>query len=313
MSDIFSEVEEKTSLAMTNQMEMLTFHLTDGQLYGINVFKVIEVLECPKRIIKMPNAHVAIKGAIDHRGKPINVIDLSEALGLEPVDYKNDLSYIIVCEYNNVTQGFLIRETDSLVQKNWNDIKSPSGLLGFQAYLTALAYTDDEQTIQILDIEKVLAEILDMSEELSEDMLEKVMESDYSDCHILGVDDSMTARTMLQSVFDKVGAKYKLMDSAVRAFEYLEGLPDEEIAKIGLVVSDIEMPGMDGFTFARKIKKDPRLSGLYVMLHSSMSNKSNMLKAQQVGADDFLAKFNPDVIVEKIMTQLDKYQIINSK
>jgi len=297
VSDIFSEVEEKTSLAMTNQMEMLTFHLTDGQLYGINVFKVIEVVESPKRIIKMPNAHVAIKGAIDHRGKPINVIDLSEALGLEPVDYKNDLSYIIVCEYNNVTQGFLIRETDSLVQKNWNDIKSPSGLLGFQAYLTALAYTDDEQTIQILDIEKVLAEILDMSEELSEEMLEKVMEADYSDCHILGVDDSMTARTMLQSVFDKVGAKYKLMDSAVRAFEYLEGLPDEEIA----------------ITFTRKIKNDLRLSGLYVMLHSSMSNKSNMLKAEQVGADDFLAKFNPDIIVEKIMTQLDKYQMTNSK
>ena len=138
-----------------------------------------------------------------------------------------------------------------------------------------------------------------------------MLEADYSDCHILGVDDSMTARTMLQSVFDKVGAQYKLMDSAVHAYEYLEGLPDEEIAKIGLVVSDIEMPGMDGFTFTMKIKESPKLSKLYVMLHSSMSNDSNKLKAEQVGANDFLAKFNPDIIAEKIMTQLDSYRVVN--
>jgi two-component system chemotaxis response regulator CheV len=301
MSDLFEEIEERTTLALTNQMEMLTFHLTDSQIYGINVFKVIEVLECPDKIIKMPQSHYAINGVIDHRGKPINIIDLSLSLGLTPVNYREEMGHIIVCEYNNAVQGFLIKNPDKLITKSWDEIKSPTGMLSSYGYLTSLAYTDEGETIQMLDIEKILAEVLEMDHGLSEEMMEQIRKTDYSHFHAIGVDDSKTARTMLQSVFDGIGLNYQLMDHAAKALEYLEALSDEEIKKHRLIISDIEMPGMDGFTFTRKLKEIPRLSGIHVMLHSSMSNKSNMLKAKQVGADEFLAKFHPDSLAEKII------------
>ncbi|WP_420266964.1 chemotaxis protein CheV [Candidatus Magnetominusculus dajiuhuensis] len=311
MSNVVDEIEQRTNLAMSNQLEMLTFYLSDDQLYGINVFKIIEVLECPPKITKMPNSHSAVKGTINFRGKSIAVIDLSDALEMEPVDYKNTISYVIVCEYNYLIHGFLINSPNTLINRSWEDVKSPSAIMSKTACLTALAYTDDGKTIQLLDIEKILAETIGIEEELSDDFKENIEKEaktvNFKDYHLLIVDDSKSALMMLKSVVEKLGVTYTMMDSAVNAIQLLEEFSNDDVPiteRFAMIISDIEMPGMDGFTFTRKIKGNPKLAGLYVILHSSLSNKSNVDKAKQVGSNDFLPKFRPDEIAKKILDRI---------
>ncbi|HIJ59408.1 MAG TPA: chemotaxis protein CheV [Nitrospirae bacterium] len=304
------EVEKRTSLALSNKMEMLIFYLYDRQLYGINVFKIIEILECPKAMTKLPLANPAICGAIDFRGNPVTVIDLGFVLGLPKVDYAKMICYIVICDYNNTINGFLIINPDSLINRSWDEIKSPSGMLTKSAYLTAIAYNDNGDTIQILDIEKILSEVIGVDEILSDEFSN--LKDDMSQYHILLIDDSKTARQLVQSVLEKLGVTFTIFDSAVDAIENLKqrARAGEELVKtINLIICDIEMPEMDGFTFVRKIRENNLLSNLKVMLHSSMSNPSNKMKANLVGANDFVAKFKPNELAERIIHHL---RMVNS-
>ncbi|MCX8070692.1 MAG: chemotaxis protein CheW, partial [Thermodesulfovibrionales bacterium] len=184
---VMEEVDRRANLALSNQMEMLIFYLSDRQLYGINVFKIIEILECPKVMTKLPLSHEAICGAIDFRGNAVTVIDLGYVLGLPKVDYANKICYIVICDYNNTINGFLIINPDSLINRGWDEIKSPSGLLTKSAYLTAIAYNDNGDTIQILDIEKILAEVIGVDETLSNDFVKD--KDDMSQYNVMLIDD----------------------------------------------------------------------------------------------------------------------------
>ncbi|MCI4626913.1 MAG: chemotaxis protein [Candidatus Magnetoovum sp. WYHC-5] len=294
-----------------NQMEMLTFFLTDNQLYAINVFKIIEILECPSKITTLPHAHPSIKGTINFRGKSISIIDVAEFLKLDVLDYKNKLCYVIVCEYHKMVQGFLISAPDTLLSRGWEDIKKPGDMVSSCAYLTAVTHSEDGKMIQILDIEKMIIEIIGVSEELAEEYIEMSKDERYKKHHILLVDDSKAARTMMKTVLDKMGVTFTLMDSAVGALQLMEDLSEsgDNIPKMfSMVISDIEMPVMDGYTFCRKIKSNAKLSNLYVMLHSSLSDKASIVKAEQSGSDDFTPKFDPNVIAVKIMRRIDELE-----
>ncbi len=303
--DILLEADQRTNLAFSNQMEMLVFYLTDNQMYGINVFKIIEVIECPPTVTKIPNSHSSVKGTIDFRGKAVTTIDISEFLDMPPQDYKNSLSYVIVCEYNNNIQGLLITNPDKLITRSWDDIKSPSGMLSDSGYLTAIAYTDENEMIQILDIEKMLIEILGLDVEISKELINEVKTSSASSNHVLFIDDSKAARVVIQSVLDQLEFTYESFESASEAILSLEsrtGMKDE----FCMIICDIEMPGMDGFTFTRRLKQNPIYKDTFVLLHSSMSNPTNRIKAEQVGADDFIAKFQPDLLAKKIIDIVGK-------
>lgn len=305
MDTVFDEVDKRTSLALSNQMEMLVFYLNDQQLYGINVFKIIEIIECPNTVTKIPLAHPSVIGTVDFRGKAIVTIDLGDVLGLPGFDYKNNLSYIIICEYNNAINGFLIKNPDKLINRGWEEIKSPTGLLSHSGYLTAIAYDDNNETIQVLDIEKILAEIVGISQELSIEIKEKM--SDMTGRKVLVVDDSQTARIMVKSVLDQAGIQSTVMDSATGALQLLEGIyvkGADKTAGFDMIICDIEMPGMDGFTFTRKVRETPETAGIYVVLHSSLSNPSNKAKAELVGANDFISKFQPDILITKVLEKL---------
>ncbi|MBF0613034.1 MAG: chemotaxis protein CheW, partial [Magnetococcales bacterium] len=152
--NFIDEAMRRTNLAFSNQMEMLTFFLSDQQQYGINVFKIIEVIETPSTITKIPQAHPAMVGSINFRDRVVTVIDLSFGLGMQPVDRKG-FSYIIICEYSNSVQGLLISHPNKLINKGWDEIKKP-GNSWQSGYLTALTYDEDGNAIQILDVEKIL-------------------------------------------------------------------------------------------------------------------------------------------------------------
>jgi len=295
MTSSLDEALQRTKLAQSNQMEMLTFRLTDEQLYGINVFKIIEIIECPHHIDRMPNSHPAVKGALDFRGNALAVIDLSEAVGLPSKDFRDELAYIIICEYNQSLTAFIIHSPDTLLTRSWQDIHKPAGVNAQS--LVAIAYADGGEAIMLLDIESILSEIIGIERNFKSLAMTEA-EGKGTGRHVLVVDDSRTAIMLLQSVLDKMGFTNTARMSATQALEYLE----QEHSRVDLVISDIEMPGMDGFTFTRTMRENEHYKHLKVILHSSMSNPSNRIKAEQCGADRFVAKFDPDSLAGEIFS-----------
>ncbi|KJR41764.1 Response regulator receiver modulated CheW protein [Candidatus Magnetoovum chiemensis] len=212
-----------------------------------------------------------------------------------------------MCEYNATTQGLLITEPNMLINRSWEDIKDPTTFISRSAYLTALTYTDKGETIQILDIEKILGEIIGVDETMSEEILKEAEEEDLKKHNIFVVDDSRAARTLIATVLEKIGVSYTLFESAVAAYEkLLEMAKDDKpiYEHLSMIISDIEMPSMDGFTFTKNIRSNPKLADLYVVLHSSMSNESNLKKAKQLGADDFIPKFQVDNIANIVLNKV---------
>nr|WP_320116725.1 chemotaxis protein [uncultured Desulfuromonas sp.] len=291
------EVMTRTSLSHSNQMEMLTFRLTDGQLYGINVFKIIEIVECPGRLDRIPYSHPSVKGIVDFRGQAITVIDLSEAVGLPSVNYKTDLAYLVVCEYNKQLNAFLVATPEVLLTRSWQDIKKPDGIDA--PALVAIAYNDTNEMVLLLDIEGILAEVIGLEGGIEEQVLEHA-EHVCQGKHILIVDDSNAALTLMRKTLTDSGMKVTEFSSAVRALESLSPPQQQEAADFDVIISDIEMPGMDGFTFTRTLKTLSRFEHVPVILHSSMSNPTNEIKAREAGATAFIAKFDPNVLVGRI-------------
>lgn len=293
MGSSLEEALQRTSLSDSNQMEMLTFRLTDRQLYGINVFKIIEILECPHKIDRIPQAHPAVKGALDFRSTPITAIDLSQAVGLPVKDFTDELAYVVICEYNQKLTAFIIQSPETLLTRNWKEIHKPEGISA--PSIVAIAYADDNETILLLDIETVLASIVGIDNDLETESMKSATGKGQGQ-HVLVVDDSKSAIALLQTLLDRLGFTNTAVQSASQALEYLE----RGNTSVDLIISDIEMPGMDGFTFTRTVKDNQALKHHKIMLHSSMSNPSNRIKAEQAGADGFVAKFDPELLAKQI-------------
>ena len=304
---LMAEVDQRTNLAYSNEMEMLTFYLTDKQLYGINVFKIIEIMECPQSITKVPYSHPVIKGSIDFRGHPISLFDLADGMGLTPIDYQNSLSYVLVCEYSDTVQGFLVSHPNMLINKNWNEIIKPEGSVYDSSFLTAITYHNGVP-IQILDVEKVLSEIIGIKTTISDSLVQKGEAMDIGQHRILAVDDSKAACQLIETAMRQLGIQHTVVSDAQEALDILAQSVQENGGKcpFTIVFTDLEMPGMDGFTFTRKVRENPALAEIYLAIHSSLSNRSNKDKAQQMGANDFIPKFTPDRIAEVILTQVER-------
>ncbi len=303
MDTLTDEIDRRTNLAFSNRMEMLSFFLTDSQQYGINVFKIIEVVETPKEITKIPHAHPAIIGAFTFRGKTVTVIDISFSLGMASVDQKNSISYIIVCEYSNTIQGFLISQPNKLLNISWDDVKKMSGITPSSGYLVGITFEKDGTAVQILDIEKILGEVIGLDDKISQELIDQEL-TDASDLQVLVLDDSKAARGMMKNALDQLGIHHALFEEGHLALEALTKSLQKGEMPFSLILSDIEMPGMDGFTFTRKVKSNPDLKNIPLVLHTSMSNKANRSKAISVGADGFVPKFQPDVIASLVLERL---------
>ncbi|MBF0176523.1 MAG: chemotaxis protein CheV [Magnetococcales bacterium] len=307
MDNFMKEIDQRSNLAFSNQMEMLTFFLTDSQQYGINVFKIIEVIETPKNVTVMPQSHPAILGAINFREQLVTVIDLASALSMAPVDTNEGVSYVIICEYSGSIQGFLISSPNKLITRSWKDIRSPGNGTQSSGYLTALTYDDEGKSIQILDIEKVLGEIMGVEDTVPQEMIEEGHKLSIDNFHVMAVDDSRAARNLLSSTLEQLGVQHHVFDNAESAFAALEkSLEPNSRFRYCLIISDIEMPGMDGFTFTRQVKANPDLAKIQLVLHSSMSNQANKVKADAVGANDFIPKFQPGNIARVVLEQVSR-------
>jgi two-component system chemotaxis response regulator CheV len=289
MAGVLEIVDRRTQLAGYNRLELLLFWLNSKQRFGINVFKVREVLECPA-LRRLPGAHAAIRGLAHVRGRTLPVIDIGLLIG-EPEPASPVGRYLVITEFNRSVQGFLIGTVDRIVNREWAAVLPPPQGMGANGYLTAITHVDGD-VVAILDVEKLWAEVF--GADLAP--LGRMPEPASPLAHrVLIVDDSSTARKLIGRTLESLGLSCLFANDGAEALGLLQRLAREPQtgAKVALVISDIEMPRMDGYTLTAQIRRDPQLKGLAVLLHSSLSGVFNDAMVKQVGADRFLPKFNP--------------------
>ncbi|MGQ7858234.1 chemotaxis protein CheV [Pseudomonas sp. 32A] len=304
MAGLMASVNSRTQLVGQNRLELLLFRFNDRQLYGINVFKVREVIRCPKLSV-LPKSNINICGVANIRGTSIPILDLAMATGLPGVK-DTESAFVILTEYNSRVQGFLVFAVEQIVNLNWEDIHPPPKGSGENNYLTAVTHIGN-QLVEIIDVEKVLTEISPSSEEISLGVVDDEVSRLARQLRVLTVDDSMVARKQVTRCLETVGVEVVALNDGRQALDYLRAMleegrkPDEEFL---MMISDIEMPEMDGYTLTAEIRNDPRMANLHIVLHTSLSGGFNQAMVKKVGADDFLAKFRPDDLAGRVVARI---------
>lgn len=310
--NMLAGIDARTNLAGTNRMELLLFKLGSPATYGINVFKVREVMR-QVDITRSPDLHEHIAGMASLRGQLLPVIDL---IGLCGNPAPETPPIMIVTEFSHTAQAFLVESVETIIRINWSDVHQPPTMLSNGSKLTGVTELDDGRLVSILDVEQMLhvlsgkSDIIDVPETVVAD------ETLPSNIRIFFADDSAFARAQLKQILDKLGLAtecaingreaWAKLDAFARATDALGGRVADAIP---IIITDIEMPEMDGFMLTRNIKGDRRFEGVKVLLHSSMSEASNRTKGLAMGADGFLAKFNPADVAETLQRFLaEKYQ-----
>ncbi|WP_299004134.1 chemotaxis protein CheV [uncultured Shewanella sp.] len=304
MSRILDSVNKRTQLVGQNRLELLLFKLNGRQRFGINVFKVKEVLQCPK-LTSLPKLNNNIRGVAHIRGVTISVIDLSAATGGRPIEDTSGC-FIIISEYNRSVQGFLVRSVERIINMNWESIMPPPQGTGRYSYLTAVTEIDSE-LVEILDVEKILDEVSPANTNISKELDEQLTIDKNKHYHIMVIDDSSVARKQIIRALSALDLQIDTAKDGKEALNKLKNIAagmDNVANEIPLIISDIEMPEMDGYTLTAEIRDDPKLKDIKVVLHTSLSGVFNQAMVEKVGADDFIAKFNPDELAGAVNKHL---------
>lgn len=309
MSKLLDSIDQRTRLVGENRLELLMFRLSGKQLFAINVFKVQEVVKVPP-LRQVPHSHPHIRGVVHLRNQTVPVIDLSAAIGAGAL---TDLTQanLIVAEYNRSVQAFLIGAVDRIINLNWELILPPPKGTGRSHFLTAITRLDD-QLVEILDVERVLADIIPYSTKVSDAVLDVDLaeEARKRKLKILLADDSPTAVRQVQATLKNLGVEVMFVQDGLQALSQLQQWTREGrklSEEILMLITDAEMPEMDGYRLTSEVRKDPLLKDLYVVLHTSLSGNFNKAMVEKVGCDDFLSKFQPDELAKVVQKRLREF------
>ncbi|MCF2947724.1 chemotaxis protein CheV [Paraglaciecola aquimarina] len=303
MSELMSSIDQRTQLVGENRLELLMFKLGTRHIFALNVFKVREVITVPK-LNQMIGSHRHLKGVTNYRGKSIPVIDLRSAVHITTGQESYQAENVIITEYNRSVQGFLIGKVMNIVNTSWSDIQPPPSTAGKNNYLTAITQVEIEEKVElveIIDVEKVLAEIVEYDTTISEEVLDEEVASHLRGQKILIVDDSSTARWQIKETLSQLGIEIIEQQDGLKALNLLRSWADEGkkvTDEILMMFTDAEMPEMDGYRLTAEVRQDPRMSDLFIALNTSLSGSFNEAMVQKVGCNRFISKFQPDLLVD---------------
>lgn len=309
MSKLLDSIDQRTRLVGENRLELLMFRLSGKQLFAINVFKVQEVVKVPP-LRSVPHSHRHVLGVAHLRGQAVPVIDLSAAIGTGPLPDALK-SNLIIAEYNRSVQAFLIGAVDRIVNLNWEIILPPPKGTGRGHFLTAITKIED-QIVEILDVERVLADIIPYNTQVSETVLDRNLaeRARTRKLKILLAEDSPTAVRQVRETLSNLGVEVLSVQDGLQALKLLQQWTREGkkvTDEIIMLVTDAEMPEMDGYRLTSEIRKDPLLKDLYIVLHTSLSGSFNKAMVDKVGCNDFLSKFQPDNLAVAVQKRLQKF------
>lgn len=312
MSDLLKNIDARTKLAGTNKLEILMFTLGldkrtgREETFGINVFKVREVMRIPK-ITRAPEMPPSVEGMVSLRGALVPVIDLAKYTGIE-TDDKAEI--MIVTEYNGHTQGFLVKAVDNILRLDWSAMRVPPEMLVAEmgGLVTAITELKDGRLVMMLDVEKVLSETSRFD---ADELIFKNVKPLGKECTVFFADDSSVARNQIVRTLDAMQVKHISAINGRQAWIELEKMADyADAAKVPLknmlqaILTDVEMPEMDGYMLTRKIKADKRFAGIPVLMHSSLSSSSNEQLGKTVGVDGYVSKFEPQKLAQTLVRLL---------
>lgn len=313
MSTLISNIDAKTRLAGANKLEALTFSLgVDArtgreEAFGINVFKVKEVISVPE-ITAAPGMPASVRGMVSLRGELVPVVDLAEFCGIGSTVPK---SVLILTEFNGKTQGFLVASVDTILRISWSDMRVPPAMLAghLRGLVTAITEQANKKLVMMLDVERVLSELAPGEEEFGYAQLAPL--ASPSSRLVYFADDSVVARKQIQRTLEALSVNFRYAMNGREAWEGLDALATGWVAggglvrdHLALVITDIEMPEMDGFALTKKIKSDKRFDGVAVLMHSSLSGNQNQTLGKSVGVDEFLSKFEPQRLAKAVREHL---------
>ncbi|MCC2606341.1 chemotaxis protein CheV [Planctobacterium marinum] len=302
MSGLLASVDQRTKLVGENRLELLLFRLNSQQIFAMNVFKVREVIPVPQ-MIQMPGSHEHLCGVASLRGLSVPIVDLRRAIKMPPSPL-GDNRNVIITEYNRTVQGFLIGPVLSITNLSWAEILPPPNSAGKNNYLTAFTQIDLEgrkQIVEIIDVEKVLAEIVSYDIKVSKEILDDEVNEHLKGKRVLIVDDSNTARQQIKESLKQVGIEVIERQDGLQALRLLKQWADQGKSindEILMMFTDAEMPEMDGYMLTAEVRADARLKDLFITLNTSLSGNFNEAMVEKVGCNRFISKFQPDMLIK---------------
>lgn len=313
MKSVQQEVDERSNLTGSNKFELLLFRLggdengEHSELFGINVFKIREIVAMPE-ITAVAGSMPHVLGVVNLRGQIIQVLDLPAIAGVKP---KTGLNIMLVTEFARTTQAFAVESVEEIVRLDWNQVMSAERAAG-SGMVTSIARLPEEsgqpgRLAQVLDVETILRNMNpDADPEISRQTVGAQIRIKPGSV-VLAADDSVVARALIEQGLEAMGLPFIMTKSGKEAWEQLnsiaagaetEGLSVHD--KVALVLTDLEMPEMDGFTLTRNIKRTARFSNLPVVIHSSLSGTTNEEHVKNVQADAYVAKFSAEELAGTI-------------
>ncbi|HEY5614369.1 MAG TPA: chemotaxis protein CheV, partial [Lysobacter sp.] len=250
----------------------------------------------------LPQLPPAFAGAADVRGRSVPVLDLARAIGHAGGD-ADEPRYLVVTEFNRSVQGFLVAGVDRIVNIAVEQIQPPPELGGEGNYLTGVTRHNGE-LIQLIDVESVLAESMPRNSDVG---TLTALPTGIGPREVLVVDDSRVARNQIRAVLQQLGLEATLLSDGRQALDHLQSLAQSghsPCQRYAMVISDIEMPAMDGYTLTTEIRRDPALRGLFVLLHTSLSGVFNQAMVERVGADDFVPKYSEHELAQRVAARI---------
>lgn len=321
MKSAQNEIDERTNLTGSNMFELLLFSLgcknaqDQSELFGINVFKVREIVTIPT-ITSIAGAPKFSLGVVHLRDQVIPVFDLPGIVGCKP---KKEPNLMIVTEYARSTQAFAVEAVEDIVRLDWSKVISAEASDVGRSLVTSIARLEDgangeTRLVQVLDVEEVL-QMISPVEYKEQEQLKAVTHKVNlkAGSIILAADDSAVARSLLEQALQAMEVPYEMVKSGKEAWDRLNALAQTAESegkhitdKVSLVLSDLEMPEMDGFTLTRNIKQDSRMGTIPVVIHSSLSGSTNEEHVRRVGADGYVVKFAAEELADTIREVLAK-------
>jgi two-component system chemotaxis response regulator CheV len=320
MSELLKNIDARTRLAGTNKLEILLFSLGRDtrtgreETFGINVFKVREVMRTPD-ITAAPDMPSAVKGMVSLRGILVPVVDLSDFIGMQT---ETPREIMIVTEYNGHTQGFLVESVDTILRLDWSRMRVPPEMLtaNLGGLVTAVTELQDNRLVMMLDVERILSETSRYDDELAFTTIQPLGKEGLT---IMYADDSSVARGQIEKTLEVLGIRglaamngRQAWDELLKIANYAEAAHRTVKDFVQLILTDVEMPEMDGYILTKSIKSDPRFAGIPVIMHSSLSSMSNQQLGHSVGVDEYVPKFEPQRLAETLGRLLLKDEVANA-
>jgi two-component system chemotaxis response regulator CheV len=318
------EVDERTNLTGSNKFEMLLFRLgrspgaQQSELFGINVFKVREIVAMPP-LTAMAGAPQHVLGMVNLRGQVIPVIDLPAVIGCTP---ETGLNLMLVTEFARSTQAFAAESVEDIVRLDWGKILPADHTASVaRGLVTSIARLDDGQggvkLVQILDVESILQRVMPSEAlEIKKEDVGAALRLKPG-AVVLAADDSFVARSMIESELKALNLPFVMTKNGQEAWKVLQEMAADCKAqgkpitdRVAVVLSDLEMPEMDGFTLTRQIKADPALRTVPVVIHSSLTGDTNEQHVQRAGADAYVAKFAAKELASTLRSVLARTEAV---